>query len=147
MDLNWYSSMKKKIEKGSNDFWHRKLTLKPKFWHFLTPPLYTNSQNSIVSFPYVDSWIKWQNIELFLNNSLHGYVNIFNLISQFYLRWNWVSTGPSAFLNFLTSNGKIFGRCSYIMSQPLPWWDSHGLAISPEWVPWCWSFTIVPIFS
>ena len=26
----------KKIEKNSDDFWHRKLTLKVKFWHFLT---------------------------------------------------------------------------------------------------------------
>ena len=26
----------KKIQKDSNDFWHRKLTLKVKFWHFLT---------------------------------------------------------------------------------------------------------------
>ena len=31
--LNWYSSMKKKDSYG---FWHRKLTLKVKFWHFLT---------------------------------------------------------------------------------------------------------------
>jgi hypothetical protein len=36
------------------DFWHRKLTLKVIFWHFLTPPLYTNSQNLIISFGYVD---------------------------------------------------------------------------------------------
>ena len=27
--------MKKKIEKDSDNFWHRKLTLKVKFWHFL----------------------------------------------------------------------------------------------------------------
>ena len=27
----------KKNQKDSNDFWHRKLTLKVKFWHFLTP--------------------------------------------------------------------------------------------------------------
>ena len=38
----------KKIEKDSDDFWHRKLTLKVKFWHFLTPPHYINSQNSII---------------------------------------------------------------------------------------------------
>ena len=44
----------KKIEKDSEDFWHRKLTLKVKFWLFLTPPHYTNSQNSIISFGYVD---------------------------------------------------------------------------------------------
>ena len=28
--------------------------MKVKFWHFLTPPHYTNSQVSIVSFGYVD---------------------------------------------------------------------------------------------
>ena len=33
----------KKIEKDSDDFWRRKLTFKV-FWHFLTPPHYTNSQ-------------------------------------------------------------------------------------------------------
>ena len=43
-----------KIQKDFNDFWHRKLTLKVKFWHLLTPPHYTNSQNSIISFEYVD---------------------------------------------------------------------------------------------
>ena len=48
--LNWYSSMKK----DSNDFWHRKLTLKVKLRHFLTPPYYTNFQNSMISLGYVD---------------------------------------------------------------------------------------------
>ena len=42
--LNWYSKKKKK---NSDDFWHRKLTLIVKFWHGLTPPHYTNSQNSV----------------------------------------------------------------------------------------------------
>ena len=55
--LNWYSSMKK-TEKYSNDFWHRKLNLKVKFWHFLTPPHCTNSQNSIISLSYDGSWAK-----------------------------------------------------------------------------------------
>ena len=31
-----------------------KLTLRVKFGHFLTPPCNTNSQNSIISFGYVD---------------------------------------------------------------------------------------------
>ena len=48
----------KKIEKDSDDFWHRKLTLKVKFWLFLTPPHYTNSHNSIIFFGYVDSYAK-----------------------------------------------------------------------------------------
>ena len=34
------------------------MTLKVKFWHFLTPPHNTNSQNSIISFGYVDSQAK-----------------------------------------------------------------------------------------
>ena len=37
----------KRIEKDWDDFWRRKLTLKVKFWQFLTPPHYTNSQNSL----------------------------------------------------------------------------------------------------
>ena len=48
--LNWYFSMK-------DYFWNKKLTL--KLWHFLTPPHsphYTNSQNSIVFFGYVESY-------------------------------------------------------------------------------------------
>ena len=44
----------KKLEKDSHDFWYRKLTLNVKFWHILTPTHYTNSQNLIVSFGYVD---------------------------------------------------------------------------------------------
>ena len=36
--LNSYSSMKKN-QKDSNDFWHRKLTLKVRFRHFLTTPV------------------------------------------------------------------------------------------------------------
>ena len=39
------SANEKKIEKDSDDFWHRKLTLKVKFWHFLTNlPLVQNSK-------------------------------------------------------------------------------------------------------
>ena len=53
MLLKGYFSMKKN-EKDSDHFWHRKFTLKVKFWHFLTPPHYTNSQNSII-FP----WVCW----------------------------------------------------------------------------------------
>ena len=30
-----YSSLKKKIQRDSNDFWRRKFTLKVRFWHFL----------------------------------------------------------------------------------------------------------------
>ena len=34
MPLNWYSSMKKDWE-NSDNFWHRKLTLKVRNWHLL----------------------------------------------------------------------------------------------------------------
>ena len=44
----------KKIEEDFDDFWRRKLTWKVKFWHFLTAPHYTSSQNSIISFGCVD---------------------------------------------------------------------------------------------
>ena len=53
-----------KNEKDSNDFWHSKLNLKVKFWHFLTPAHYINSQNSIVSFGYVDFLAKISQILL-----------------------------------------------------------------------------------
>ena len=43
-----------KNQKNSNDFGHTKLTLKVRFWHFLTPPHYTDSQNSLISFGYFD---------------------------------------------------------------------------------------------
>ena len=57
--LNWHSLMKKrKKKKDSDDFLHRKLTLKGKFLHFLTPPYYTNSQNSIFFFGYVNFYAK-----------------------------------------------------------------------------------------
>ena len=40
--------------KNSVDFWHRKLTLKVQFWHFLRPWHYVNLQNTAISFEY--SW-------------------------------------------------------------------------------------------
>ena len=53
---NWYSSMKKKIPMIFDI--QRKLTLKVKVWHILTPPHCTNSQNSIISSRCVDSLSK-----------------------------------------------------------------------------------------
>ena len=44
-----------KIEKDSDDHWQRKLTLKVKFWHFLTARHKSKTQNSIISLGYVDS--------------------------------------------------------------------------------------------
>ena len=68
---NSYSSMKKK-QKDSDDFWRRKLTLKVKFRHFLTPPHYTNSQNSMISFDYC--WFLAKNLLdfVFLSWKLHN---------------------------------------------------------------------------
>ena len=48
--LNWCLTMKKEEKKRLQCFWCKKLTLKVQFWHFLTLPYYTNSQNSITSF-------------------------------------------------------------------------------------------------
>ena len=54
MLLSSNSSNEKTNQKDSDDLWRRKLTLKVKFRHFLTPPHYTNLQNSMISFDY--SW-------------------------------------------------------------------------------------------
>ena len=55
----------KKIQKDSDDFWHRKLTLKVKFWYFLTAPHYSNFQNLVISFEY--SWFLAKNLSNFLS--------------------------------------------------------------------------------
>ena len=57
--------MKKKIQKDSDDFWHRKLTLKVKFWYFLTAPHYSNFQNLVISFEY--SWSLANNLSNFVS--------------------------------------------------------------------------------
>jgi hypothetical protein len=44
----------------SVNFWHRKLTLKVQFWHFLRPWRYVNLQNAIISFEY--SWFLSKNL-------------------------------------------------------------------------------------
>ena len=44
--------------KNSVDFWHRKLTLKVQFRHFLTNWCSPYSQNTTVSFEHVNSWAK-----------------------------------------------------------------------------------------
>ena len=45
--------------KNSVDFWHRKLTLKVQFWHFLRPRHYVNLQKTAISFEY--SWFLSKN--------------------------------------------------------------------------------------
>jgi hypothetical protein len=54
-----------KKSKKSDDFWRRKLTFKVKFRHFLTPPHYTNLQNSMISFDY--SWFLAKNLSNFIS--------------------------------------------------------------------------------
>ena len=56
--LSMSLTFNEKNGKVSDDCWHWKLNLKVKFWHFLTPPHYTNSQNSINSFGYVNFYAK-----------------------------------------------------------------------------------------
>ena len=69
-------------EKG---FWRRKLTLKVKLRYFLTPPHYTNSQNSIISFDY--SWFLTQKLSIFvflpLENSTSGITIIVSIVHEF----------------------------------------------------------------
>ena len=55
----------KKNQKDSDDFWHRKLTLKVKFWYFLTAPHYSNFQNLVISFKY--SWFLAKNLSNFVS--------------------------------------------------------------------------------
>ena len=47
-----------KNKKDSDNFQHRKLTLKVKFLHFLTARHQSKTQNSIISYGYVDSFAK-----------------------------------------------------------------------------------------
>ena len=55
----------KKNQKDSDDFWHRKLTLKVKFWYFLTAPHYSNFQNLVISLKY--SWFLAKNLSYFVS--------------------------------------------------------------------------------
>ena len=55
----------KKNQKDSDDFWRRKLTLKVKFWYFLTAPHYSNCQNLVISFEY--SWFLAKNLSNFVS--------------------------------------------------------------------------------
>ena len=84
--LNWYSTMKKN-QKDSDDFWHRKLTLKVKFLHFLIPPYYTYSQNWIFPFGYVSLlakiFVRWGNttsltVLVFRSPGFPGELNYFD---------------------------------------------------------------------
>ena len=82
--LQW----KKKIQKDSDDFWHRKLTLKIKFWYFLTAPHYSNFKNLVISFEY--SWFLAKNLSNFVslswklhNRKCHSYHISLHLVCAF----------------------------------------------------------------
>ena len=62
--------------KISVDFWHRKLTLKVQFWHFLRPWHYVNLQNTAISFEY--SWFLCKNLAFYDPSSkkLHDITDI-----------------------------------------------------------------------
>ena len=76
----------KKIRNIRMIFLHRKLSLKVRFWHFLTPPHYINLQNSMISFDY--SWFLAKILFPFLENSTTGIaiflgMSVFGIISLF----------------------------------------------------------------
>ena len=62
--------------KNSVDFWHRKLTLKLQFWHFLRPWHYVNLQNTAIPFEY--SWFLSKNLAFYDPSSekLHDLTDI-----------------------------------------------------------------------
>ena len=80
-------SITKKLRMHLQRFWHKKLTLKVKFWHFL---LYFNFQNLVTSFEY--SWFL-ANIFLILYPSLE---NSTTGIAILYVVWIF-SKGPLSF--------------------------------------------------
>ena len=50
-----------------DEFWQRKLTLKVKFWHFLTARHYSNSPNLVISFDF--SWFLAKNLSNFVSST------------------------------------------------------------------------------
>ena len=83
----------KKIEKDCDDFWHGKLTLKVKFWHFLKPPHYTNSQNSIIVCGMWVCWFLGKNLSNFVppleNSATH---TTLYFIAHSKLEWVWIKS-------------------------------------------------------
>ena len=57
--LNLISSNKKKSYKIRQVFFHWKLTFKVQFWHFLMNHYSLYSQNTMLSFEYVEFWPKF----------------------------------------------------------------------------------------
>ena len=90
----------KKNQKYFDDFWHRKLTLKVKFWYFLTALHYSNFQNLVISFEY--SWFLAKNLSNFVSlpwklhnrycHNLHTYVQTIVSVNQWFFRITMCST-------------------------------------------------------
>ena len=94
--LNWYCLTKKKPERVSNDFWHRKLTLKVKLWLFFdTSPLHQFSKSNIFL------WVCW-----FLGKNCFDFVSPDSkLHNQYYKKYILPApgaTGPSVITMIIT---------------------------------------------
>ena len=73
--------------KDSDDFWHWKLTLKIRFWHFLTAIFGHLTSLMKKSIPYSWSVQSWLQSEMFLSNS----VDPMKYLSQVILIWLYCS--------------------------------------------------------
>ena len=101
--LHW-----KKNQKDSDDFWHRKLTLKVKFWYFLTAPHYSNFQILVISFEY--SWFLAKNLSNFVslpwklhNRKCHNEQRLYNFcLTNLSLRAKSNKTDAKLFTSKLT---------------------------------------------
>ena len=83
--LNWYSSMKKNWER----FWWFltwKIDFESQIKALLTPPHYTNSQNSIISFGYL-CWFLSKNLSNFVPLLENSTTRITILHSSYLMKW------------------------------------------------------------
>ena len=113
-----------KNQKDLVDFWRRKLTLKVKIWHFLTPSHQTNSQNWMISFDYIQL-IFWTKTFPIFYPSLENSTT--SITIHFTIHWFFNSCKSQTNLNWLTSHdftrieikisGKICGFTMYIYLQ------------------------------
>ena len=109
--LNWYSLMKKKIEKDSDDFWQRKLTLKVKFFDFDTTPLHQFSKfNSFLSVCWFFDPRTWNSITSIT-------ISIYNTKYIVSLSFKYLCTHqPTYYLQILMVHLSYFFRLSILVS-------------------------------
>ena len=74
--LNWYSSTNFFFQKDSDDFWHWKLALKIRFWHFLTAIFGHLTSLMKKSNPFLWSVQSYVQSEMFLSNSIDMMKNL-----------------------------------------------------------------------